>query len=97
MAYYVLLTNFTDQGVKSVKDTVKRADAFKEMAAKSGVKVHSLLWTLGQYDIVVIAEAEDDIAATALGLSIAALGNVRTQTLKAFDAADMAKVIARMA
>ena len=67
MAYYVLLTNFTDQGVKTVKDTVKRAEAFKEMAAKSGVKVHSLFWTLGQYDVVAIAEADDDIAATALG------------------------------
>lgn len=97
MAHYVLLTNFTDQGVKTVKDTVKRADAFKEMAAKSGVKVHSLFWTLGQYDVVAIAEAEDDLSATALGLSIASLGNVRTQTLKAFDAGEMAKVVAKMA
>ena len=96
MAYYVLLTSFTDQGVKTVKDTVKRADAFKELAARSGIKVHSLFWTLGQYDVVAVAEAEDDIAATALGLSIASLGNVRTQTLRAFDAADMTKVIARM-
>jgi uncharacterized protein with GYD domain len=97
MALYVLLTNFTDQGVKGVKDTVKRAEAFKEMAAKSGVKVHSLYWTLGQHDVVAIAEADDDIAATALSLSIASLGNVRTQTLRAFDAADMAKIIAKMA
>jgi len=97
MAYYVLLTNFTDQGAKTVKDTVKRAEAFKAMAAKSGVKVHQLLWTLGQYDVVSIAEADDDISATALGLSIASLGNIRTQTLKAFDAADMAKIIAKMA
>jgi uncharacterized protein with GYD domain len=97
MAHYVLLTNFTDQGVRSVKDTVKRADAFKQMAERSGVKVHALFWTLGQHDVVAIAEADDDIAATALSLSIASLGNVRTQTLRAFDAADMAKIIARMA
>jgi uncharacterized protein with GYD domain len=97
MAHYVLLTNFTDQGVRSVKDTVKRADAFKQMAEKSGVKVHALFWTLGQHDVVAIAEADDDIAATALSLSIASLGNVRTQTLRAFDAADMAKIIAKMA
>ena len=107
MAYYVLLTNFTDQGIKSVKDTMKRADAFKEMAAKSGAKVHSLFWTQGQFDVIAIAEAgthsggsrggsDDDIAVTALGLSIASLGNVRTQTLRAFDAADMAKIIAKM-
>src|SRR3954465_9993786 len=97
MAYYVLLTNFTDQGAKAVKETVKRAEAFKQMATKSGVKVHSFFWTLGQHDLVAIAEADDDLAATALSLSIAALGNVRTQTLRAFDAADMAKVIAKMA
>ena len=97
MAYYVLLANFTDQGIKSVKDTQKRADAFKALASKSGVKVHTLLWTLGQHDVVAIAEADDDIAATALSLSLAALGNVRTQTLRAFDTADMTKIMAKMA
>jgi uncharacterized protein with GYD domain len=97
MALYVTLSNFTDQGVRSIKDTLKRAEAFKAMAEKSGVKVHSILWTLGQYDLVTIVEADDDIAATAMGLSIAALGNIRGQTLKAFDAADMAKIIAKMA
>ena len=97
MAYYVLLSNFTDQGIRSVKDTQKRADAFKAMASKSGVKVHTLLWTLGQHDVVAVAEADDDIAATALSLSLAALGNVRTQTLRAFDTADMTKIMAKMA
>jgi uncharacterized protein with GYD domain len=96
MALYVILANFTDQGVRNIKDTPKRAEAFKEMAAKSGVKVHSIYWTLGQHDVVTIAEADDDIAATALSLSITALGNIRTQTLRAFDAADMAKIIGKM-
>jgi uncharacterized protein with GYD domain len=96
MSHYVILVNFTEQGAKSVKDTVKRAEAFKAMAAKSGIKVNSLLWTLGQHDVVTTVEADDDIAATALSLSIAALGNVRTQTLKAFDATDMAKIIGKM-
>jgi uncharacterized protein with GYD domain len=97
MAYYVLLSNFTDQGIKSIKDTQKRAEAFKAQAKKRGVKVHQLLWTLGQHDIVAIAEADDDIAATALALSIASLGNIRTQTLRAFDAGDMSKILAKMA
>jgi uncharacterized protein with GYD domain len=66
------------------------------MAAESGVKVNSLLWTLGQHDVVAAVEANDDIAATALSLSVASLGNVRTQTLKAFDAADMAKILGKM-
>ena len=97
MAHYVLLVNFTDQGARAVKDTVKRAEAFKQLAEKSGVKVHALFWTLGQHDVVTIAEAEDDLAATALSLSVAALGNVRTQTLRAFDAADMKKILTKMA
>ena len=97
MAYYVLLSNFTDQGLKTVKDTLKRADAFKAMASKSGVKVHTLLWTLGQHDVVAIAEADDEISATALALSIASMGNIKTQTLRAFDSADMAKIMAKMA
>jgi len=96
MAHYVLLVNFTDQGARSVKDTVKRAEAFKQLAEKSGAKVHALFWTLGQHDVVTIAEADDDLAATALSLSVASLGNVRTQTLRAFDAAEMTKILAKM-
>jgi uncharacterized protein with GYD domain len=97
MALYVTLSTFTDQGIKAVKDTPKRAEAFKQLAEKNGVKVRSILWTLGQYDVVTIVEADDDIAATAATLSVGALGNVRGQTLKAFEAADMAKIIAKMA
>ena len=96
MAYYVLLSNFTEQGIKTIKDTQKRAEAFKAAAKAKGVKVHTLLWTLGQHDVVVVAEAEDDLAATAMSLSISSLGNVRTQTLRAFDAADMTKIMAKM-
>ncbi|RFB79826.1 GYD domain-containing protein [Methylovirgula sp. 4M-Z18] len=97
MAYYVVLINLTDQGVRTVRDTVKRADAFKAMAAKSGAKVHTLLWTLGKYDVISIVEAEDDLAATALSLSAAELGNVKTQTQRAFDADDMRKILSKMA
>jgi uncharacterized protein with GYD domain len=97
MAHYVLLTDFTDQGAKSVKDTVKRADAFRQMAEKSGVKIHALFWTLGQHDVVAFAEAPNDEAATSLSLSVAALGNVRTQTMRAFSAEEMQKIVSRMA
>jgi uncharacterized protein with GYD domain len=96
MPHYVLLADFTDQGVKAVKETVKRADAFKQMAEKSGVKVHALFWTLGQHDVVAVAEAPDDATATALSLSIASLGNVRTQTMRAFDSQEMKAVVAKM-
>lgn len=97
MAYYVFLVNFTEQGARTVRDTTKRADAFRAMAEKGGAKVHTLLWTLGKHDVVSVIEAPDDLTATALSLSISELGNVKAQTLKAFDAADMNKILAKMA
>ena len=97
MPTYITLASFTDQGVRNAKDSIKRAEAFKKMAKKHGATVKDLMWTLGQYDIVVTLEAPDAATVTALNLSIGALGNVRTQTMRAFSAAEMAKVIAKMA
>ena len=96
MAQYIVLANFTDQGVRHIKDSPKRSEDFKAMAKKCGATVKDLYWTLGQYDIVAILEAPDDIAMTALGLSASALGNVRTQTLRAFTQADMKTIIGKM-
>jgi uncharacterized protein with GYD domain len=96
MITYVVLVNFTDQGIRNAKDTMKRADAFKEMAKKFGVNVREMFWTQGQYDIVLITEAPDDVAGTALNLSLCALGNVRTQSLRAFSASEMKQVLAKM-
>ncbi len=80
MATYVVLANFTDQGVRNAKDSPKRADAFKDMAKKYGATVKDIYWTQGQYDVVTIVDAPDDVTVTALALSVGALGNVRTQT-----------------
>jgi len=96
MGTYVWLLSYTDQGIRAVKDTVKRADAVKERAKTYGVTVKELLWTQGQYDAVAILEAPDELAVTTLGLSIGALGNVRTQTLRAFSAADIKTAIDKM-
>ena len=93
MAMYVVLANFTDQGVKNVKDSTKRAEAFKELAKSSGATVKDLYWTLGQYDIVATVDAPDDMVITALGLTLAKGGNVRTQTLRAFSQADMSAIL----
>ena len=79
MAQFVVLAGFTDQGIRNVKETVSRAEAFKEMAKKSGVTVKDMYWTLGQYDVIAICEAPDDEAATALSLSVCSRGNVRSQ------------------
>jgi uncharacterized protein with GYD domain len=66
------------------------------MAKKCGATVKDLYWAQGQYDIVTILEAPDDLSATALSLSVGALGNIRTQTLRAFSAADMQGIIGKM-
>jgi uncharacterized protein with GYD domain len=97
MATYIFLANFTEQGIRNIKDSPKRADAFEATAKKCGATVKDLFWTLGQYDIVAILEAPDDISITALGLSTGALGNVRTQTLRAFSQPDMKVILGKMA
>ena len=88
--------SFTDQGIRKVQDSPKRADVFKDMAKKCGATVKDVFWTLGEYDIVVVVEAPDDISMTALGLSTGALGNVRTQTMRAFTQADMKTILGKM-
>ncbi len=97
MATYIVLGSFTDQGVRNVKDTTKRADAFRAMAKKHKVTVKEQYWTLGAYDIAAILDAPDESALTALMLSAAALGNVRTQTLRAFTAEEMGRMLGKMA
>ncbi len=95
MPKYVLLTNWTDQGVKNFRDTVKRGDTVSAQAKKVGGKMTQLLWTVGPYDVVGILEFPDDETASAFSLWVASLGNVRTTTMRAFDAAEMTKVIAK--
>ena len=66
------------------------------MAETFGATVKELFWTQGQYDIVIVVEAPDEISATALNLSISALGNVRTESLRAFSAAEMMTIVGKM-
>ena len=96
MATFVVLAGFTDQGIRNVKETISRADAFKEMAGKTGVTVKDMYWTLGRHDIVAICDVPDDEAATALSLSVASRGNVRSETLRAFSFDEMKKILGRM-
>jgi uncharacterized protein with GYD domain len=90
---YITLLNFTDQGIRNIKDSPKRAEAYKNLAKEHGCTVKEILWIHGHYDIVTIVEAPDEAAASALSLSGAKLGNVRGQTLRAFNAAEMAKIL----
>jgi len=96
MATYVILATFTDQGIKTAKDSPKRAEAFKQMAKTFGVTVKEIFWTQGRYDIVVLTEAPDELCATALNLSLGALGNIRTESLRAFSADEMATIVSKM-
>ena len=95
MAVYVTLANFTEQGIRGIKDSPKRAQGFRDLAKKHGVTVRELLWTTGQYDLVTIAEGTDE-ALTALLLSVGKLGNVRTQTLRAIDAETFQQILAKV-
>jgi uncharacterized protein with GYD domain len=96
MVTYVVLAKFTDQGAKTAKDSPKRAEAFKQMAKTFGVTVKDIFWTQGRYDIVTILEAPDELSATALNLSLSALGNIRTESLRAFSSAEMMNIVAKM-
>lgn len=96
MATFIVLASFTDQGIKNVKQTVERADAFKQMATKAGATVKDMYWTLGSRDIVAICDAPDDETATTLALSIASRGNVRSETLRAFSLAEMQKIVGKL-
>ncbi len=97
MATYIALTTFTDQGIRNVKDSTKRADAVKEAAKKFGVTAKEFYWTLGSYDLIAIFDAPDDASMTAMGLAIGSAGNVRTQTLRAFSKDEMNKILAKLA
>ena len=96
MPTFILLGNFTDQGIRTIEDTPKRVSAVKELGKKHGVTVTEMYWTLGQYDIVAVLEATDDTAITAFGLSVGKIGNVRTQTLRAYSADDMKGILSKV-
>jgi len=96
MLNYVVLASFTDQGIKSIKDTTKRADAAKEAAGKFGVKMREIYWTQGQYDLVTLCEAQDEASVAAFGLALSSQGNVRFQTLRAFTRDEMNGILSKL-
>jgi uncharacterized protein with GYD domain len=95
MPTYVTLVNFTDQGIRNVKESPDRLSAFRDMAEKLGVSIKSVHYTVGNYDVVTVVEGTDEAVTSAL-LKLGSLGNVRTQTLRAFSPDEMKAMIARM-
>jgi len=97
MATYIALLQYTDQGIRNVKDTIKRAADASSVAAKMGVKFTELFWTLGQYDLAILAEAPDDETMTTVMLKLASLGNVKSQTMRAFRSQEMEALLKKAA
>ena len=95
MSTFIILVNFTDQGIRNVKDSPDRYEAFKVLAEKVGGKVKGVYYTMGHYDMVLIVEGSDEAAMTAM-LKVGSVGNVRTETLRGFSVEEMRKIIGKM-
>jgi uncharacterized protein with GYD domain len=96
MPNYIVLVNWTDQGIKNVKDTVKRAKSFGSALEKAGCKSLGFYYTIGRYDMVSVIEAPNDEAITSVLFSTGSLGNIRTETLKAFSTEEAANIIGKL-
>ena len=96
MPTYVVLVNWTDQGIRTVKESPQRLDATTKAIEAAGGKLIAFYLTMGRYDEVLIVEGPSDEVAATLALSAGSEGNVRTETLKAFPEAEYRKIIAKI-
>ena len=96
MARYVVLFDWTDQGVRSAKDTVQRSRQARAAWEQRGVRIEALYWTLGDHDIVGVIDAPDDATLAASLLELAGAGNLRTKTLRAFDEGEMQALLGQL-
>jgi len=96
MATYIALVNFTDQGVRQIRQTTERAKTLINAAAHLGITIKDIYWTMGAFDAVFTAEAADDDTIMAFAASMGSLGNIRTQTMRAFTAAEMSKILEKV-
>jgi uncharacterized protein with GYD domain len=95
MPTYVVLLNWTDQGIRNVKESLERAQAAAALAEQMGARFKDTYWTLGPYDVVAVVEAPDDETATAFALAASAQGNIRSTTLRAFDREEFQQILAK--
>ncbi len=96
MPTYIMLANFTDQGIRNIKDSPKREEVFRKNCEKVGVRVRDVYRTMGRYDVVAIVEAPDAVTMNAVLYSVGSLGNVRTETLRAFTRQETDQALAKM-
>ncbi len=95
MARYITLLRFTEQGARSIRKSTARAQAFRQAAAKAGVRVEGQYWTAGAYDGLLIMSADDERSILRCLAALAVAGNVRSETLSAFDAREFATAVGR--
>lgn len=96
MATYISLINYTDQGIRNIKESPKRVDAARELLKKVGGEMRQLYLTMGAYDLVTVVEAPSDEVMASSALALGSAGNVRTTTLKAFPEADYRRIVAAL-
>jgi len=96
MPTYISLVQFADKGIQAAKETTQRVADWATKVQSMGVSVKQMYWTLGEYDQVCVFEAPDDETAASVLLAADLLGNIRTQTLRAFTASEMKKILAKM-
>jgi uncharacterized protein with GYD domain len=93
---YVILVNWTDQGIKNVKESASRAEVFQSAIENAGAKSTGLYYTLGKYDIVAIVEATNDELTASILYHTGSLGNIRTETLRAFSVSEGPNIIEKI-
>ena len=93
---YISLVKFTEKGIQDARQTTQRLDAWAAKVQSMGVTIKQMYWTLGEYDQVCIFEAPDDETAASVLLAANMLGNIRSQTMRAFTAAEMDKILAKI-
>jgi uncharacterized protein with GYD domain len=96
MARYITLIQFADQGIRNIKETVKRGDTAAAEAEKMGMKIIEEFWTMGAYDAVVVVDAPNDETISAFMLKIGSLGNVKSHTMRAFGRDEMEGILAKI-
>jgi len=96
MPTYIILGNWTNQGVHNVKETPKREDDFRKLCAKHDARVKDVYRTMGRYDVVATVEAPSDVAMTAIAYTLGSEGNIRTETLRAFTRQETDQALAKM-
>ncbi len=96
MPTYVTLSNWTEQGVRTAKETVERAEKAGQIAQQMGGSLREIFWTVGPYDVVVVGDFPDDQSASAFVLAVAAQGNIKTLTMRAFNADEARSIVDRL-